>query len=73
MVIFRRKCDKSMEKLEKCSFCGKEFDIFESKIGCKGCPMGSSCGKLKCPYCNYEMPAKPQLPKFIESIKKWIG
>jgi hypothetical protein len=54
--------------MEKCGYCGKDFNINESKVGCSGCPMGSSCGKIKCPYCNYEMPAKPKMPKLIYNI-----
>ena len=56
--------------MERCSFCGYEFKIEEAKVGCNGCPMGNSCGKIKCPKCNYEMPSAPNTPIYIRKIKE---
>ena len=57
--------------MTKCSFCGYEFEESSAKKGCGGCPLSSSCSKVKCPNCNYEMLKEPALITFIK--KKWGG
>jgi hypothetical protein len=47
-----------------------EFDEELAKKGCKGCAMSKSCGKIKCPNCNYEMYPGVDM-KIIKSIKNW--
>ena len=59
--------------MEKCSYCGAVFDLNEAAQGCNGCPMGNSCGKIKCPKCNFEMPAKPITPSYIKKIKEMFN
>lgn len=54
----------------KCDFCQMEFDEELAKKGCKGCAMSKSCGKIKCPNCNYEMYPGVDM-KIIKSIKNW--
>jgi hypothetical protein len=54
----------------KCDFCGKVFEIDESRKGCSGCPMNKACKKVKCPNCNYEMVPVPEFKAF-HTIKKW--
>jgi hypothetical protein len=54
----------------KCDFCGHIFEMNESKNGCKGCPMSKSCGKIKCPNCNYEMYPVPK-SKILNLLKTW--
>jgi len=56
----------------KCEFCGLSFETSECRNGCSGCPMSSSCKKIKCPNCNYEMYPDPEfgaLKKLMESLK----
>ncbi|MCX7746292.1 MAG: hypothetical protein N2645_05300 [Clostridia bacterium] len=55
----------------KCDFCGFEFEKDNCKTGCGGCPMNKSCGKIKCPNCNYEMLPTPEL-KTVKSFAKLI-
>ncbi|MFZ5986331.1 MAG: hypothetical protein ACOYWZ_04280 [Bacillota bacterium] len=55
----------------KCSFCGFEFNIENSRNGCAGCPMNKSCGKVKCPNCNYEMYPEPEF-KLFNTIKNGV-
>lgn len=52
----------------KCSFCGHEFEEYESIEGCAGCPLHKNCNKHKCPNCGYEVLKEPKL---ISKIKKW--
>lgn len=54
----------------KCYFCGHIFDVTESRTGCKGCAMSKSCGKIKCPNCNFEMYPEPE-SKILNFLKKW--
>lgn len=54
----------------KCEFCGTEFVIDHAKKGCSGCAMSKSCGKIKCPNCNYEMVEPPEF-KIFKTMKKW--
>lgn len=51
----------------RCDFCGHEFKEEEGLQGCGNCPLGSGCGMVKCPRCNYEMPREPN---WIKKIKK---
>ncbi|CEO89267.1 MAG TPA: ferrous iron transport protein A [Syntrophaceticus sp.] len=39
----------------KCSFCGYEFNETTAH-GCGPCPLSTTCGKVKCPHCGFEMP-----------------
>lgn len=39
----------------RCSFCGYEFDKTTTH-GCEHCPLHTTCGKVKCPNCGFEMP-----------------
>jgi len=54
----------------RCDFCGYEFKEEEGIQGCKNCPMGSGCNRVKCPRCNYEIPKEPQ---WIKKLKKWFS
>ncbi|MGB4504688.1 MAG: FeoA family protein [Syntrophaceticus sp.] len=39
----------------KCSFCGYEFNELTAH-GCGPCPLNTTCGKVRCPNCSFEMP-----------------
>ncbi|OGO22425.1 MAG: hypothetical protein A2Z28_00880 [Chloroflexi bacterium RBG_16_51_9] len=52
----------------KCPMCGWQFREEDAKTACDGCPIGGSCGMIKCPNCNYEMPAEPKL---IKALRVW--
>lgn len=54
----------------KCSFCGYEFKEKEGSCGCRGCPSGGRCGKIKCPRCNYEMVRESGLVKWLKGREK---
>jgi hypothetical protein len=54
----------------RCAFCGHEFSEEEAIQGCGGCPVGKGCQMLKCPRCNYEIPAEPA---WIKKLKKLLG
>ncbi len=54
----------------KCSLCGYEFDITESKSSCSGCLMNKSCKLNRCPNCGYEFPGEPEWLKKITKLFK---
>ncbi len=41
-----------------CPNCKKNFDItYARAFACRGCEQSfSTCGMIKCPYCNFEFP-----------------
>lgn len=54
----------------KCPYCGWEFDEKDARNGCAGCMAAGTCGKIKCPNCNYEICKEVEL-KLIKNI--WMG
>lgn len=53
--------------------CGWKFQESEAKTACEGCPIGNACGMIRCPNCNYEMPAEPKLVRTIRAWKEKIN
>ena len=49
-----------------CGFCGKAFEEDRSQPACAHCPVGSSCGLVRCPHCGYENPATPGWVSFLK-------
>ncbi|MGD8319243.1 MAG: hypothetical protein PVJ02_02275 [Gemmatimonadota bacterium] len=49
-----------------CGFCGKTFEEDRSQPACAHCPVGSSCGLVRCPHCGYENPATPGWVAFLK-------
>lgn len=44
-----------------CPLCGLRYSERDSKSACASCPVGGSCGLMKCPNCGYEQPpARPR-------------
>lgn len=56
--------------MNKCSFCGFEFNETESTASCSGCPMSKTCNKSKCPNCGYEILKEPGIIRFLRKFKK---
>lgn len=56
----------------KCPLCGFEFREEDCKDTCRGCPMSGACHMMKCPNCNYEIPAEPKLVKVLRAWKEKI-
>lgn len=52
----------------KCDFCGYVFSRVQARIGCRGCPMTRTCGKIKCPRCGYESCTEIPFVKWLRSI-----
>lgn len=42
--------------LLRCSLCGLEFEQTDT-VCAHGCPMGVTCGHVRCPNCSFEFPA----------------
>jgi hypothetical protein len=53
-----------------CSFCGYEFSELDSQVGCQGCPLHKSCGKVKCPNCGFEIPKEPKLISWLKKKRR---
>ena len=53
----------------KCSFCNKEFDEDSVLSNCRKCSLFGGCKNIKCPYCGYESPQKPDLLKWFKKLR----
>lgn len=57
----------------KCPFCGLIFEEKDAISGCAGCMAATTCGKIKCPRCNYEMCKEVEF-ELLKKLKKiWMG
>lgn len=51
-----------------CPFCGFEFSADDTM--CRhGCPLGSSCGLIRCPNCRYEF---AETPRTVTLLGGWL-
>ncbi len=57
------------DAMHKCEFCGFEFSTKEGESACASCPI-SSCDKLRCPNCGYELLPEPRLIRYIRERRK---
>lgn len=51
-----------------CPLCGFEFNEKIEHKSCPMCALNSNCRFVKCPNCNYEIPAESKL---ITKFKSW--
>ena len=51
----------------QCSMCGLEFEKTDTVCG-HGCPMGLSCGHVRCPNCNFEFPAPSGSVRWLRRV-----
>lgn len=49
----------------RCPYCGKAFDERAAQAACRSCAVFGGCRKLKCPHCQYELPAEPRLVRWL--------
>ncbi|HHV34166.1 MAG TPA: ferrous iron transport protein A [Syntrophomonadaceae bacterium] len=56
----------------KCSFCGCEFNETTAH-GCGPCPLHTTCGKVKCPNCGFEMPKENLITKWFRRRRRGFG
>ena len=50
-----------------CSLCGLEFEQTDT-VCAHGCPMGVTCGHVRCPNCSFEFPAPGRSARWIERL-----
>lgn len=43
-----------------CVYCQRYFRISEGTKNCNTCSLFGGCQKIKCPYCQYEMPEEEE-------------
>ena len=51
----------------KCPLCGCQFQEEDAKVACKGCLLTGDCHMVKCPNCDYDLPAEPKLVKVFKA------
>ena len=54
----------------KCSLCGYEFNEEQALSACKSCAIMKGCKLIRCPNCNFEMPAEPKWLKSFRERRK---
>jgi hypothetical protein len=56
----------------RCGFCGGSFAEDRGQPACRGCPLGSGCGSIRCPACGYENTAAPAwLDTLVARASRW--
>jgi DNA-directed RNA polymerase subunit RPC12/RpoP len=60
------------EQYITCAFCGHRFKEEERSVTCTRCSLlgTGGCRKIRCPQCEYEMPAAPRLPGLVAKLLK---
>lgn len=54
-----------------CPMCSHEFAApKKEEYICSSCPMGSSCGTVCCPNCNYKFPVESKIVNIIKKITR---
>lgn len=53
-----------------CPLCGTRYTEEDGRSCSPGCPLGRACGLLKCPACDYEVPAPTRLTRWLA---RWLG
>jgi Fe2+ transport system protein FeoA len=53
-----------------CSLCGLGFEKADSVCG-HGCPLGSTCGHVRCPGCGFEFPDPTRPGSLLRRLFGW--
>lgn len=56
----------------KCSFCGYEFNETTAH-GCGSCPLNTTCSKVRCPNCGFEMPRENLIFGWFRRRRRGVG
>ena len=51
-----------------CAMCGARFEPDEAQRACQACPVGGGCEIIRCPNCDYRLPAEPPL---LGTVRRW--
>lgn len=43
----------------ECGWCGRAFREDFGQPACRACPLTRLCGRVRCPHCGWENPARP--------------
>ena len=54
----------------KCPLCGFNFNEDEARAACQGCPLSGSCGMVRCPNCNYDVPRQSRLLAAFKALRR---
>ena len=54
----------------KCPLCGHRFIEEEGRAACGGCPLAKSCGMVRCPNCNYDVPRQSRLLGAFKTLRR---